>query len=492
MSLIRSLNVPALKALVWDHSMKCKASDDPGVLAQRCIDPSTMTKPLLLVHLRDTLRLSANSQVQQQTLDTATATWESIKDDPKLIADALQLRRPPVVLLPPVVPPPPSPPSLSMEDQRKAARLSLTSLVDEEEEFKESESSKRRRINSDDETPRSVVFCCGCKKRQLEHLMGNNCNQCGRSWFDPPSSSSSSSTASVSSASSSSSSLSSSVEAAPVLAYNKAAVMSNAIAQAVSRVPDQYDIAPLSPIIIQKARNGKRQYTLHELMPTRARDAHAGQREDDLFLRFTTASNTLSLTDDDHGPSAANKRSVQSMSDMAEVIFHVLIGVIFPDDSDLCKQYMGLFSIATDIARQHGFDAALHYASSVRDRHWRTTHQPSTGPTAPAQSIFSMADYHQDHLPTGAPLPRTSSAPLSSTSTGGASQRSAKPGQVCYNYNEGRCVGYCGRQHVCRTCRVSGHIMSSCPQIVTPPVLLSLPAPQHPKPDPKVTKRRSG
>ena len=298
-----------------------------------------------------------------------------------------------------------------------------------------------------------------CRQSLPEQDAAKFCNTCGTPWFeaDRPIST-------LTAALTTTSTVTSPLVVNNVI--NHAASQSNPISQAASRLPDRHDIAPLSRAIIKQAREGTRLYTLHELLPFHTRNAQATSLDTDtVYLKVGADGKLGAVTDIDGVPTTASKRSVEGMDQLNEVILHQLIGTIYLDNIDLCKQYLALLSFATDIARQNGFPAAFHYVTSVRDRQWRSIHDLSSAPNLRVDPLapFSMADFHPEyHL--AALQPILGNQVLAATRP---TTSPKAPDEVCFNWNLGKCRGDCRRLHVCRGCR-GQHTLAMCPSTTHP------------------------
>jgi hypothetical protein len=434
---LTKMTVAELKALVWYHSNK-----DWGVDAStKCVDPGRLKKAALLYHLLTTLRVGAT--IDDDALRLAAGVWDSTSQ-----ADIDHFV------------------STRTAHQRQSPDDEPDEMKYEEEEEKEEEEKtpfKRQRVNSPSlslsaHLPSMVTYvrCRVCRQSLPEQDAGKFCNVCATPWYEadrpapPPS-------AAVSAGST-----------APVVinnsnVINQAAAQANPHSQVVSRLPDRHDIAPLSRAIIKQARDGTRLYTLHELLPLYTRDPHATSFDgDSVYLKFTDGK-LGAVTEIDGVPTTASKRTVEDMTQLNEVILHQLVGTIYPDNTDPCKQYMALLSFATDIARQNGFAAAFHYVTAVRDRQWRSIHDLSSAPNLRADPLspFSMADFHPEyHLAAIQPTPGRPTAPTTPSSRPTSTPKTTD--EVCFNWNSGRCKGECHRLHVCRGCR-GQHTLAACP-----------------------------
>jgi hypothetical protein len=317
--------------------------------------------------------------------------------------------------------------------------------------------------------------CSRCARTVPESSCGRFCSACGEAWRleDRPPTGNIPSTISAATVNVGAGSTS--------YTFNQTAADNNYIAQAISRLPNTAEIAPLSQALIKKAREGTHLYPLSDLLPSivkapsTASLSTPGDTATGFLLKVSstgTGTTMEAVTGLDGVPistAAANtRRQLLTMEDLNEVVLHSLIGIIHQDDADLCQQYLALLCLATDITRQKNFATALHYVNSVRNHHFNLSHGTAAAPNLRARGSFSMKAFHSEfHTAAVLALSAATAVPYrqgAAAGSGGPPPPSAplRNTQICFNYNNDKCNENCGRRHVCRNCQ-GNHRALVCP-----------------------------
>jgi len=244
----------------------------------------------------------------------------------------------------------------------------------------------------------------------------------------------------------------------------------NQYAQTVSRAPDRSDLAPVAHSMLKQAREGKLPPSIQTLLPM-ASSYSAGTFSAIEGVGIQIVGDTVkALTDKPQG----KRREVTDFSHISEALIHGFIGNWYPDDPDLCREALGLHSLALDIHRRHGFRAALLYCNAVLERRYLSHHRKDAAPNLQQQGAFSMADFHIEYLGAAVLTQQAGPAqPLRNAGPGTSNPTPPGPGTkrpVCLNWNKGwDCKNNpCTYSHLCKTCG-GKHAATECTRTATTP-----------------------
>ena len=260
--------------------------------------------------------------------------------------------------------------------------------------------------------------------------------------------------------------------------WGKASSFQSKALSALTPRPDlrSIQLGNLPEAVIKKAREGQQHYTLADLMQPSATEGSSSSVlvDERTFVLTRTESGTLRSSSGAEATcartAAARKRSIASYTDIAEVFFYTLIGIIYVGRPDICEQLYSLLALAQDITRAHGFRVALAYVDTIRLHFWSSGGGKGGVHVLNIESTFDMGRFEQTVLNASlhAFPPQKSAAPADGAKRGGNGGAGGTgvggSGNVCHDFNRGACTRpRCRFSHQCSSCGTEGHSATQCP-----------------------------
>ena len=159
---------------------------------------------------------------------------------------------------------------------------------------------------------------------------------------------------------------------------------------------------------------------------------------------------------------AARRRTITGFSEIPEIVYYSLIGIIYADRPDIGQQLIGLLIIAQDLTRSRGWQLALDYIERVRLKFYHSIGGAAGRHCLEITSAYDMSQRDNDVLfdislqHHGVSGGKENGNP----NRGDNVDKRQKSTETCRSWNNGTCErkpADCKWLHRCSACNATDH-----------------------------------